>query len=196
MPYSTRHKPDLELLVKYRSLLNWASDGVKKYEIANSGPAFASQMISSLIGHATKLGGSDENEPKLRMYASNFSGIVSNQPLSDYLSNLAAYLRSGGKIQAMIDTIPSPTSGAFEILKRYAEKGNQVDLRYAPVELKMDLYEEYEFETHFTVAGHAAYRREFDSLDFLAFGNFNDPEKAQELIAFFDKYFPVAEPAL
>lgn len=125
----------------------------------------------------------------VRIFAGNLCEQVGTE--SEYIESLSDFIEKGGKVRIILnkyDDEKCRTSKLFARLAYYVSEGRDIIVK--STEVKPYYASDVERnEVHFTIADNKGYRIETDTQKRTARCNFNNPEEAKGVIAFFDDVF-------
>lgn len=171
-------------ITDYRELLDTLRNGRVNMSITNSGPQHADQLISAIVR---------SSERELRMFAKNMNGDVHGVKGSTLVDDLRkAVVERGVKVQVLLSDRPEKLSDLLMALVSLREETGKVSIRYAPKPFMDRVIDQFKALNYFTVGDDGMYRRQYDSNQQIAVGNFNDPVTAKQLASLFDSAFQAA----
>ena len=124
----------------------------------------------------------------IRIFAGSLCSDVPNHPR--YIAALSDFIERGGRVRILLNNFNKENAKKSNLFKRlayYASLEN-IDIRLHTTKIKPYLIKDPQRKpVHFTVGDANAYRIETDIEKRTANCNFNNPEGAKKLIAFFDQ---------
>lgn len=156
-------------LTSYFNYIETLARDNKNTVFLNSSAEHASYVMSRIFKYSVN---------HVKIFAGNLSGRVSND--YEYIINLNRFLTNGGRLSVLLQEYNETSPPSIFILF----KKHKWNINIAKSGLKY--YTDQEEEIHFTVGDERMYRLETDVNEFIASGNFNDPEMATMFSTYFD----------
>ena len=166
------------IIEKYKRNIESLALNKESMVFLNSGKEHASIVMGNIFNSSKDI---------VRVFAGSFNGDVSGD--SYYRNHLIKFLENGGKLKVLLEQYNDENPPAiFSYLNSfdffYPEN---VEVKISNTRLVSD--SDNEKAVHFTTGDSSMYRIEYDTINYLAKGNFNDPLETNNLIEIFDEIF-------
>ena len=167
--------------IKYISSL--AQNSVNK-DFANSDEEHAIEVLVKIF---------EQSKTTVRIFAKSLCSNVPNNPR--YIAALSDFIERDGGVEIIVNAYNEDNvrlSNLFKRLSYYVAQGKSINI-YSTTLRPYLVSDPEKKEVHFTIGDDVSYRIETDIEKRTAICNFNNPDKAHNLIEFFDKIKSSAE---
>lgn len=109
----------------------------------------------------------------------------------EYVETLSDFIENKGKLRILLnrfDEEKALVSSLFQRLAYYKNLGFDIEVKKTSAEPYI-VENDKQIKVHIAIGDHESYRIETDIMNRTAICNMTDPEKAQELVVFFDRLF-------
>lgn len=141
-----------------------------------AGIAQASIVLSNIIKNSNSV---------IRMVCGSLNSKLKSE--SSFLNSIEDFLLRGGELRILLDDHYPDVESEFTNLLNIYKDLNNVQIR--AFKDGAGIFDEDYNLIHYMTGDDSIYRREFDCVQFLARGSFNDPDETEELNKFFDDAF-------
>jgi len=161
----------------YVNYIRELAEQSKSVVFLNSSPQHASIVMSTMFKHSKEC---------IKIFAGNLRGEVSKN--KEYINGLNDFLSNNGKLMILIEEYSpeKPTNITNLLINHFLKKPDNIHIKTHPFHFYQGVNKK---KIHFCVADNKMYRLETDTSNFLAEGNFNDPETSLRLSSLFDTVF-------
>lgn len=171
----------------YRAILELLCKHDIAYQVVNSGPEHAAQLIGAIVRHSNK---------RVRVFANDMNGDISDAKGSTLVEDFKSAIARDVRIEVMLKGVPDSSSKLIEVLRDgVLSKPGNVIVKMAPEPFVTRMISD-DVANYFTLGDDCRFRREFDPVRHLASGNMNDPTEVTMLGKVFDSYFAEAKPLM